>query len=173
MIKVKTINLMKERGKNMGITKCELYVDDLAVTKLNINSKQSELFCFKPKFVYNDDLGMTSSGKLVIPADGNYRLTASGVISDGGANDYIRFGFDLGTYSEMQQGTRNGGDYEKYSLTSIECDRTGNSDYKYGCISDVAYLTAGTIIGCVYLRASQNTENIKARCPLMSIEKIG
>lgn len=157
----------------MGFTKCELYVDDLAVTILNINNKQAELLCFKPKFVYNDDLGMLSTGKLVAPENGKYRITASGVITDGGANDFVKFGFDFGTYSAEQQQIVNAGQFDKFSLTTIECDRTGGGDYKYGCVTDVVNLTAGQIIGCVYLRGSINTVNIKARCPLMTIEKIG
>lgn len=150
-------------------TRCELFVDALAVTKLNINSKQVELLCFKPRTVHHDGLGMTSTGQLVIPSDGDYRITASGVISEGAVNDFVTFGLDfLGSDGETGAGRS-----EDYAQTSIYCDSTGNGDYMHGCICDAAHFTAGQVIGCLYMRGSINTVNIKARCPMMTIEKIG
>lgn len=153
----------------MAFTKCKLYVDASMATKLNISATQTEDFCFIAKDVFRDDLGMVSTGgKLVAPSTGDYRITATGVISDGGTNDYVYFGFDLlGSDGEGVGGIDN------YQRTDIPTDTTGIGNWKYGCISDVVHLTAGQTIGCIYMRGSANTVTIKARCPMITIEKIG
>ncbi len=151
----------------MSYTKCQLYVDACEADEININDKQHEEFCFKPKHVYHDGLGMTSTGKLVIPADGDYRITATANITGGSAYDYIHFGFD-----ELL-GDEGAGRYNHYSSTSIRCDSTGKGNEIFGNVSDVATFKAGQVIGCIYLRGSQNLTNIVACRPMMTIEKIG
>lgn len=151
----------------MAYTKCDLFVDDLAKDELNINSKNGEEFCFKTKKIYKDDLGMTSTGKLVIPSDGEYRITASANIYGGAANDFVQFGFDY-----LGSGGEGSGHYYDYCQTTVHCDPTGNGKQVFGSVSDVATFTAGQVIGCLYQRGSANTVNIKACYPMMVIEKL-
>lgn len=150
----------------MAYTRCKLFVDAIAKNELNIGPKKAEEFCFIPETVYHDGLGMTSTGKLVIPSDGEYRIIAIGLIHDGAPNDYLYFGFDyLGANGEDSVGQ-----FDNYSRITLKCDSAG--DEVYGCVSDVATFTSGQVIGCHYLRGSTNTVNIKACCPTIIIEKI-
>ncbi|WP_312647598.1 hypothetical protein [Aminipila sp.] len=153
----------------MSYTKCELFVDALAEEVLNISPKNHERFCFKPNKIFKDDLGITSTGKLVILSEGDYRITASANIYGGAANDFVHFGFDtLG-----RDGETGAGKYYDYLQTTVKCDSSGNGAQIFGNVSDVAHFTAGQVIGCIYLRGNENTVNIKACCPMMTIEKIG
>nr|WP_315025321.1 hypothetical protein [uncultured Aminipila sp.] len=153
----------------MSYTKCELYVDAIKQERLNIGPKNNEEFCFIPYTVHKDDLGMTSTGKLVIPSDGDYRITASAKISGGASNDFVHFGFDY----LHSNGEDASGNYNNYLQTTIHCDSSGNGAEIFGNVSDVAHFTAGQVIGCLYFRGNANTVNIKAIRPMMTIEKIG
>lgn len=151
----------------MAYTKCKLYVGANSETKTNINSSNVEVFCSMPNSVIADGLGMTSTGKLVIPSTGTYRLTAHAEIGYGADKDFVYFGFDYAG----SDGTSSG-HMDTNAVTCISCDDNGGTMNMYGAVSDVVTFTAGQVIGCMFMRGSSNTSNIKVYGPTITIEKL-